>query len=144
MHLGQNKKKILFVLRSSKTHRKHSNPQLIKISTKEFHQGTLSKKHAICPYQDLWMYFAIRPNYRNENEPLFIFKDVSPVMDMHMHSTLHLMLSLMGYQDHLYGCHSFHSGQSCDLLKFGVSVETIKKLGCWMSNIVYAYLQQWY
>ena len=33
VHMGQNKKKILFVLRSSKTHRPYAEPQMIKISS---------------------------------------------------------------------------------------------------------------
>ena len=142
--VGANKEKILFILRSSKTHGTYARPQLIKISTVEFKNGIQNRPHRVCPYVTLCLYFKHRPRYFNTNEPLFIFKDLSPVTDSHMRSTLHLMLKLMGYKEFLYNCHSFCSGRSCDLLKFGVSVETIKKLGRWTSNVVYSYLKHWY
>ena len=41
----------------------------------------------------------------------------------------------------LYLFHGFQSGRASDLLKLGVSVETIKKLGRWHSNAVFRYLK---
>ena len=148
VQLGQNKKKILFILCSSKTHGKFAHPQMIKITTKEFKNGQYSHvpadaRQSFCPYNMLRNFLTIRPKYRSKTEPFFVFKDFTPVMDVHMRSTLHLMLKLMGRQEDLFNCHSFRIGRSCDLLKFGVSVDTIKKLGRWSSNAVYAYLRQW-
>ena len=144
VHLGVNKNKVLFTLQSSKTHGRYNKPQLVKITTKEFHHGVPNKAHKICPFRSLQNYLLIRPCYLNITEPFFVFRDRSPVTDLHMRSTLHLTLKLMGYQEHLYNCHSFRVGRSCDLMRFGVSVETIKKLGRWKSNVVFSYLRQYF
>ena len=37
--------------------------------------------------------------------------------------------------------HGLRAGRAVDLLRMGVSFETIKKLGHWKSNIVYEYLR---
>ena len=41
----------------------------------------------------------------------------------------------------LYEIHGTRSGRASDLLKYGVSVKTIKKLGRWKSNAVFTYLR---
>ena len=83
----------------------------------------------------------MRPPYHDMNEQFFVFRDYSPVSALHFRSTLHLMLKLMLYNERLYNCHSFRIGRSCDLMKYGLSVEMIKKLGRWKLNVVYSYLR---
>ena len=148
VHIGKNKKKILFILRSSKTFGKGSRPQMIKISTKgegaEHKQKNSLKQRSFgkyCPYELLQQYIAVRPKYHDPNEQFFVFRDYSPVTSMHFRSTLHLMLRLMQYDEKLYNCHSFRIGRSSDLMKYGVSVETIKRIRRWRSNIVFAYIR---
>ena len=59
----------------------------------------------------------------------------------HMRVILKKSLQRAHFDDSLYQVHSFRIGRSMDLLKAGVSVETIRKLGWWKSNIVYRYLR---
>lgn len=51
------------------------------------------------------------------------------------------MIRLAGFDPEYYTGTSFHSGRASDLLRFGVPVDTIKKLGRWKSNAVYHYLK---
>ena len=69
------------------------------------------------------------PTCKSIYEPFFIFIDGSPVRPDHMHKTLKFMLSQAGFQAAAYNTHSLRSGRCGDLLKMGISVETIKKLG---------------
>ena len=142
VRIGSNKRKFLSILRSSKTHGKYSHPQLIKITTSR--SGNENRRPLYCPYEALQKYIAIRLKYKSPNEPFFVFRDYSPVTGTHMRSTLHLMLQLMNYDQTLYNCTSFRIGRSCDLLKYGVTIENIKKLGRWKSNVVYTYLRLCY
>ena len=45
------------------------------------------------------------------------------------------------FDKRLYSVHSLRAGRANDLLKLGLSVETIKKLGRWKSNAVFRYLK---
>ena len=140
MQTAMNKRKMLFILRSSKTHGKHTHPQFIKISTKVMGNEQRNDKHN-CPYQILEEYVAARPPYESIQEQFFVFRDYSPVTGFQMRSTLHKLLNLMQYQASNYNCHSFRQGRSVDLLKYGVPVPIIQKLGRWTSNCVYTYLR---
>ena len=143
VHIGKNKRKFLFILWTSKTHDRSSKPQMIKISMHG--EGSENKTPAktgerFCPYEELKNFSEIIPEYHNPQEQFFVFRDYSPVTAMHMRSTLHLMLKLMKYDPGLYSSHSFRAGRSTDMLKYGLSVETIKKLGRWKTNIIFSYL----
>ena len=140
-----NKQKILFILHSSKTHGQYTNPQLVKISNhlqNQQRQPRLDcrKRVSFCPYQLLCNYIAMHPRYLNKYEQFFVFGDRSPVKPAQMLSTLRHILKMCGYDDKAFSVHSFRSGRAGDLLCLGVSVETIKKLGRWKSNVVYTYL----
>ena len=142
VYMAQNKRKMLFLLRTSKTHRRGTKPQLIKICSRS--NDTLNKSavqmNSICPYSLLHKYLACRPGYIAQNEQFFIFRDYQPVKPIHICMTLRTILKLANFQPYLYNTHSFRIGRSSDLLKLGVSVNVIKKLGRWKSNIVYNYL----
>ena len=71
VHMGQNTKKILFVLRSSKTHGPYAKPQMIKISSSPM--GT-ERTSVYCPYQLLRNYISMRPKFISAAEPFFIFR----------------------------------------------------------------------
>ena len=66
-----------------------------------------------------------------------------PVTPLNMRICLRLMLRELGHDEKTFSTHSFRIGQTIDLLKFGLSVETIKKIGCWKSNAVFGYLCSW-
>ena len=136
VHVGENKNKILYVLRSSKTHWKDSKPQIVKITgTSESPQGW----H--CPFTIIRQYFQLRGDCVTRTEPLFIFRDRSPVTPTQMSKTLKLLLKRLGLEPENYGTHSFRAGRAVDLLQYSkLSMETIKKLGRWWSNAIYAYL----
>ena len=143
VHIGINKKKLLFVLRSSKTHCKGSKPQLIKISATP---GDLDKAAAsirniqVCPFSLLKEYLNCRKKKINNREQFFVFKDRSPVKPHHLRNILKQAIKMIGLNYRLYNSHGLRSGRSLDLQKAGISVETIKKLGRWKSNTVYTYL----
>ena len=86
VHIGRNKKKLMFVLHSSKTHGKDSKPQIIKIYSSDI-QITGDRKGSekmessiICPFEILKQYVTVRRTRSSENEQFFVFHDRSPVM----------------------------------------------------------------
>ena len=143
VYIRGNKNKILFLLRSSKTHGKGSKPQLVKISSKnndKLLKKTKGHGSHLCLYTLLRNFIARRPRYHSLSEPFFIFRDYQPLKPVHVRTILKTVLTLANFQSHLFNTHSFRIGRSSDLLKLGVPVNTIKKLGRWKSNIVYNYL----
>ena len=76
-----------------------------------------------------------------DNEQFFVFADKSPISPSQLRSCLKLMIRKAGFDPRLYGTHSLRTGRTCDLLKLGLSVETIKKLGRWKLNEVFRYLK---
>ena len=143
--MGMNKRKILFILRTSKTHGKGSKPQQIKISSKKQETQKMkvitNKKSLPCPYQILREYLTLRGPYTKVEETFFIFADGSAVTPQHMRLCLKTVLHRLGFDESLYSVHSLRIGHSHDLSDLGLSVETIKKLGRWKSNIVFRYLR---
>ena len=75
VHIAVNKDKLLFILRTSKTHSKGTKPQIIKIEgirrTNDSGIRDLVRNSntapLICPFQLLKEYLAIRPSYRELN-----------------------------------------------------------------------------
>ena len=144
IHVGCNKNKILIVLYSSKTHDKESAPQKIKI-TEDFslckESLTGVSKRNFCPFKLIRLYITKRGNYLHDRENFFIFSDGSPVQPAMVQKVLRRLLNNLNIDQSLYDCHSFRIGRSCDLFKFGVPIEKIKKMGRWRSNAVYKYLR---
>ena len=144
VHLARNKKKILFVLRTSKTHGADKKPQMIKITSKPL--AVRSKETSWiktkCPYNLLRSYIDLRGSYLDAEEPFFVFKDHIPVRPVHMRSTLKNILKLAGFNEKIYSTYGFRSGRASDLLRLKISVETIKELGRWRSNAVFTYLRR--
>ena len=150
VHIGFNKKKLLFILRTSKMHWHGNRPQLVKISST---RKSTQKQKAYkvrqqnnnllcpCPYQLLRDYATRRGPYRTDDEPFFVFADNSPITQKQLCVCFRKMLSQAGFQVELYRLHSFRTGRTCDLLKLGLSVESIKKIGRWRSNAVFKYLK---
>ena len=142
VHIGQNKNKILFILRSLKMHNKGDLPQMIKISSSMTGESREKKKcNYYCPYHLFRTYLSLCRGFLQDSENFFVFFDRTPVMPTHFRSNLKSMLNFAGLETCYYSPHGLRSGRSIDLLSYGVSVETIKKLGQWKSNAVYAYLK---
>ena len=143
MHIGYNKKKLLFILHTSKTHWYGSKPKLVKISSTNCGKQSLRKERSCryYPFELLRHYARVHGPYRQDNETFFTFADGSPIPTQCLSKCLKMMVKHAGFDPVLYGTHSFCTGRSCDLLKLGLSVETIKKLGRWKSNAVFKYLK---
>ena len=144
VHLASNKRKMLFILRSSKTHHKGCNPQQIKITSTP---SATIKSHRnsthFCPYEILCDFLGKRPHAISDVEQFFVFSDWSPVSAEQIRKILHMLRDFrLGLQSHLYNVHLLRIGRCIDLLNWGVSVETIKKLGRWKSNAVFTYLKE--
>ena len=138
--ISHENRKMLFLLRSSKTHLEGSKPQQIKI------QGNLnlerkSKTNYYCPYLGTREFLALRGDYVELNDPLFVFSDGSLVRPYHVRKTLRTMIKAIKLDSSLYDTHSFRKGRATDLQKAGFSVEFIKRVGRWQSNSIYNYLK---
>ena len=138
VHTGLNKKKMMFVLRSSKTHNEGDRPQTVKISG----ANDINPAQKYCPFRLLRIYIESRPGYLTINEQFFVFRDRSPVKPAHMIFILEKSLQLANLNDKLYSFHMLRVGRAGDLLKQGVSVESIRKIGRWRSNAIYNYLKK--
>ena len=137
VHLGDNKRKILFVLCTSKTHGQGSLPQTVKIvSSRDMKQPNIGDTRVFCPYFLIKNYLQLRKNFSSPEEQFFVFRDRSEVHPQHMRSTLKRLLSLAGFDQKLYGTHSLRIGMASDMMKHGIEIETIKKIGRWKSNCV--------
>ena len=99
------------------------------------------KKELPCLYGLLRNYVKMRKPYLNDDEQFFVFADRSPVSADHVRKCLRKALKAANFNNKLYSFHCLHSGRAGDLLKLGLSVETIKKLGRWRSNAVFKYLR---
>ena len=142
INVGNNKDKILMVLYTSKTHGQESRPQKIKIAAVA---GGLSSrvKRFFCPFKVIIKYMNHRGDYVDETEQFFIFRDRSPVKPYHFRTTLRSLLDNINLDSSLHDVHSLRIGHTCDLEKFGYSIDQIKSMGKWKSNAVYRYLKNW-
>ena len=146
VHIGVNKKKILFLLRSSKMHGKHTKPQVVKITATASRQKSLTsskESDKFCPFAILWNYVNIHKGFTSNQEQFFVFHDRSPVTPQNFNKVLKYTLKSVGIDYRLYSSHCFRGGRSKDLLEMGVSIDVIKKLGRWShkSTAIYTYLK---
>ena len=145
VHIADNKNKILFVLRTSKTHGKNTRPQMVKITSRRI-DGTITEQEEecdpYCPYIILKEYLQIRGPFVELTEPFFVFSDRSPVAPQHMRKCLKSTLRIAGFDERFYGTAGFRSGRASDLLIVcKLPISSIKKIGRWSSNAVYRYLK---
>ena len=90
VHIGNNKRKLLFMLHTSKTHGRGTKPQIIKISSEKvetFNCRKQEKAERNCPYDILRKYLAVRKDYMDDSEIFFIFRDRSPVTPDHVRAS---------------------------------------------------------
>ena len=138
VHIGENKDKMLFVLFSSKTHSYGQKPQKIKISANDNYKIS----SFFCPFRSSREYLALRGNYKENDDPFFIFRDQQPVKPSHVRAVLKTLLESVNLNPSLYGHHSFRIGRSVDLVtKHHWSIDRLKSAGRWKSNTVYKYIK---
>ena len=137
IHLGNNKRKMLIVLHTSKTHGIESLPQKVKIEG----NITLAGDIRFNPYIITQSYLSLRGDYSDINDPLYIFRDGRPVQPIHVRKLLKKLLINSRLNPQLYDTHSLRIGRATELQKLGTSIETIKRVGRWRSNAVYKYLK---
>ena len=136
VHAAKNKRKILIVLFSSKTHGVYTNPQEIRIwADRKRSDGEF------CPFKITNQFGELRGGYHNEQENFFVFQDKTPVKPTHVRRVLRKAIKSTGLNPFLYDTHSLRIGRTSDLLRLKYSIDTIKKLGCWKSNAVFRYLK---
>ena len=136
VHICTNKKRILVILHTSKTHGKGDKPQEVNIQI----DHNREREGNFNAYDLLKEYLANR-NKTQTDYPLFIFGDNTPVQDKNVRNMLKTILTKLGLRNKLYNTHSFRIGRATDLLKFGYSIEEIKRAGRWRSNAVFRYLR---
>ena len=141
IHVGHNKDKILLVLYSSKTHGKESRPQKIKITATKEGRSFNNRNMFFCPFEAVTKYMGLKHFYAEDDDPLFVFADNSPIKDFHVRQILRQLLDKLSLDSKLYDVHSFRIGRTCDLQKYGYSIDQIKAMGRWKSNAVYKYLK---
>ena len=137
VQIGENKEKVRFVLRSSKTHGLYQKPQIVKIASSG---KALPEQRIFCPYTLLREFVSCRPDYCSETEPFFVFRDNSPVQPNQVRVIMKDILRSCGLNERLYNTHSYRAGRAVDLVDLNIPVSIVKKLGRWSSNIVYKYL----
>ena len=141
VHIATNKDKILLVLYSSKTHDKASRPQKIKItSNRNEKSGNYTHKH-FCPFKLLRQYMNARGGYDSIQEQFFVFKDLSHVTPEHARHVLYSIIQHLNLNSKLYGMHSLRIGRTTNLITYNYSIEEIKLMGRWKSNVVFKYIR---
>ena len=139
VHIGKNKNKMLFILYSSKTHGKESKPQKIKISEvkRDIDRRSVNQR-LFCPFKISREYLSIRGNYKNDNDPFFVFRDQSAVTAQHARNVLRSALKALNLNPHLYNFMSLRSGRATDMfVKYNYTIEQVKAAGRWKSNAVF-------
>ena len=139
--IGKNKLKLMFVLRTSKTHGKDKKPQIIKISNTELQHKTNVHINEYCPYQLLRNYLHMWKSKRNRNEQFFVFSDCSPVKLNHARAVLKKTISSLGLDESLYGFHGFRAGRVTDLSDLGLSLESLKAIRRWKLSVIFTCLK---
>ena len=138
VHIALNKEKILVVLYSSKTHDESMRPQKVKITANK----NCNMQLHFCPFKIINDYFRSRCK-TDRSAQFFVFSDGSLVIPMHACTLLRTLLDKLGLNSALYDMHSLCIGRASDLIhKFQFSLEQVRILGRWQSNIVYRYIRQ--
>ena len=134
VHVAKNKDKILLLLHTSKTHGRGDPPQEIRITRDD--EESRGRRN-FCPFKLTREFTDEKKSYRKSNERFFSFKDGTGAKPSQVRQLLKLTLRNLGLNERLYGTHSFRIGRATDLSKMNYSVDSIKKLGRWRSNVVY-------
>ena len=141
VHSALNKDKLLLVLHTSKTHSAGMRAQKIKITSNNVEKSGFYAKRNFCPFDLVNHYIRLRGEFLDPTEQFFIFKDRSPVTAGNARTILKTCLSNLGLDADLYGMHSMRIGCTSDLIKYNYSLEEVKRMGRWRSNVVNRYIK---
>ena len=83
----------------------------------------------------------VRGGYDSMQEQFFVFRDGSPVTPKHARTVLKIIINNLGLESRLYGMHSFRIGRTTDLVKLNYSIDQIKMMGRWKSNVIFKYIR---
>ena len=86
-------------------------------------------------------YLKLRGDYLTDVEQFFVFGDKSQVKPGHVRTILKLMLNKLNLDNRLYGMHSFRIGRTTDLIKYNYTIEEVKIMGRWRSNVIFKYIR---
>ena len=137
VHTALNKRKILVILHSSKTHNRGSLPQKVKINGR---QDSRCKRN-FCPFELTHRYIAIRGDIEDLDEAFFVLQGKLPITPILIRNALRNILTSLNLDATLYDTHSLRIGRATDLLKQNYRVEEIMQIGRWKSNVVFKYLR---
>ena len=122
------------ILHSSKMHSCSDLPQKVMLIFNEE-----IKVH--CPLKILSDFIEVRPKRKDDEEPLFIFKDRVPIKPYHLRLILKNSIKANGFDENLYAMHSLGIGRCSVLMKMKVPIQEIKFFRRWRSNAVYKYIR---
>ena len=77
----------------------------------------------------------------SDKDQFFVFRDNTPIPPEQACGLLKILLRKLGLDINLYGKHSFRIGRTTDLIKYGYTVDEIKRLGRWKSNTIFKYIR---
>ena len=141
VHFARNKETFWVMLYTSKTHGTNVEPQKVTIvSNKCKHSGKYVARH-FCPFQLISRYIAMMGAIWYPQEAFFIYRDHTLVHGETARSLLRALIKRLGLNDKLYDFHSLRIGRTTDLIKFNYSLEEVKRMGRWKSNIIYKYIR---
>lgn len=135
--VGKNKRKIQFILRTSKTHGLGDPPQIIAY----FCDCEETKAPQYCPYELMDRYNKLKEKYADSKEQYFVYKGHVPVQASKFREILKNMLELSNIETDCYNVHSFRIGHANDMRRLGKDVSYIKNKGRWKSSAVWNYLK---
>ena len=123
VHIVDNKRKLMFILRSSKTHDFNVPLQRVKITVIARNTKIIKHPNHLCAYRLLRNFANMRPKFwAHSREQFFVFRDRTPVTTAQVRSVLKKMLQLSGFNYKFYNTLSMRSGRSIDLLHLGVKL----------------------
>ena len=141
VHIATNKDKLLLILYSSKTHDKGNRLQKIKITSNKEEKSGNYIKHNFCLFHLMRQYIKIRGAYLQDNEQFFVFGDRSPVSANNPRRVLQQAFTALNLDHTLYGIHRFRIGRTTDLIKYKYSIDQVKLMGRWRSNVIFKYIR---
>ena len=142
VHIATNKDKMLLVLYSSKTHTEANRPQKIKIISNRSEKSGKYAHRYFCPFKLMRQFISLRGDYVDDTEQFFVFRDGNPVTPQHARSLLKEILgNRFNLDTKIYGMHSFRIGRTTDLIKYNYSIEEVKLMGRWRSNVIFKYIR---
>ena len=141
VHLATNKDKLLLILYTSKTHHEGNRLQKIKITSNRNEKSGFYVHRNFCPFKLMRQYMRAQGGYDHEHEQFFIFRDGTPVTPLHARNLLKVLLTNLNLDNRLYGMHSFRIGRTTDLVKYNHSLDEVRRMGRWKSNVIYKYIR---